>query len=93
MTTQILHLSSFSEKREDLMIADTPVGTKRVEREPTRQAAATPHTLTKSRYRPKSSGQSDKWRKRLRFFLGQGECVRRDMLQIWIYKNQPPSKR
>ena len=49
MTMQILHLSSISEKWEDLMIVDVPVGTIRVEREPTRQAAATPHTLTKSR--------------------------------------------
>ena len=44
--------------------------------------AATPHTLTKSRYQPKSSGQSDKWRKRLRLFLGQGECTTRHVADL-----------
>lgn len=64
------------------MIAATPVGTVRSEREPTLQAAATPHTLTNSRCRSESSGLSDKWRKRLRLILGQVECTTRHVADL-----------
>ena len=69
------------------MVVDTPVGTTRVDGEPTRRAAAAPHTLTKSRYQSRLSRQSDKWRKRSQnLWGGQGECTTRHVAGLDLEK-------